>query len=96
MDALGDIPHFVGIQGIGDVIGRARLHRLDRFPDTLRRGHDDDLRGGERLPEPPERIVVAAQPGSPVKGEIDEDEFIAPFPEKVEAAPDRGCRVHVE
>ena len=95
MDAFDDVPDLVGVQGMGHIIGGARFHRIDRLPDPLRRGHDDDLRGRESLTEQPEGVAAAALPLVD-QVEIDEDEFVPPLPEEVDAALDCKGLIHME
>ncbi len=96
--ALRHIPDLVGVQGIGHVIGGARLHRVDRLTRPLRRGHDDDINRGEGLPYLPEGCagIAPGHPESAEEIEIDEGEFIPPLPQEFAAILDGGRRIHLE
>jgi hypothetical protein len=96
--ALRHIPDLVGVQRIGHVIGGARLHRFDRLTCPLRRGHDDDLNRREGLPDRPGGRAVIAPDLSEFAEEIeiDEGEFIPPFPQGFKTVPDGGRRIHLE
>ena len=98
MDALRHIPDLIGVQRIGHVVGGARLHRFDRLPRPLRRGHDDNLDRGKELPYPTEgRAGIPPDlPESAEKVEIDEAEFVPPLPQEFPAVPDGGRRIHME
>jgi hypothetical protein len=96
--ALRHIPDLVGVQRIGHVIGGASLHCFDRLTRPLRRGHDDHLNRGKGLSDRPEGRAGIA-PGlseSAEKVEIDEGEFIPPFPQGFKTVPDGGRRIHLE
>ena len=47
--ALGEEQRLVEIEGLGQVVVGALLHRLDRRLHRAVRGHDDDLRVGAKL-----------------------------------------------